>query len=234
MNSYLLDTHVHTSEVSPCGRVPGAELPRLYKEAGFDGIIITDHFLQAIPVFKSRKNWIESINAFLEGYKNARLAGEAVGLDVFLGAELRFSGRDTNDYLLFGLTEEKLKRLGPVFQQDLARVKPVLETEEVLVVQAHPYRGAGPAPAYLLDGVEAYNGHKGHESFNHTARAFGNQHHLIQTGGSDCHYYDAVGTGGIILPKQPKDEEEITRLLRNKEYRIFTDAGSESQLSFSH
>ena len=32
-----LDLHVHTSEVSGCGRVPAAEMARLYHEAGYDG-----------------------------------------------------------------------------------------------------------------------------------------------------------------------------------------------------
>ena len=40
-----LDLHVHTSEVSGCGKVPAAEMVRLYHEAGYDAIVITDHLI---------------------------------------------------------------------------------------------------------------------------------------------------------------------------------------------
>ena len=36
-----IDVHVHTSEVSGCGQLPGAEMARLYKQAGYDAIVIT-------------------------------------------------------------------------------------------------------------------------------------------------------------------------------------------------
>ena len=40
-----IDVHVHTSEVSGCGQLPGAEMARLYKQAGYDAIVITDHLI---------------------------------------------------------------------------------------------------------------------------------------------------------------------------------------------
>ena len=43
-NLMLLDTHVHTCQVSPCGKVPAKEMIELYKEAGYGGVIITDHY----------------------------------------------------------------------------------------------------------------------------------------------------------------------------------------------
>ena len=44
MNKILFDTHLHTSELSPCGMVSYRELPKLFLRAGFGGIIITDHY----------------------------------------------------------------------------------------------------------------------------------------------------------------------------------------------
>lgn len=54
--AYLYDTHVHTSESSPCGRLNAQETVRLYSQAGFSGFCITDHytrdffFLKLYPV----------------------------------------------------------------------------------------------------------------------------------------------------------------------------------------
>ena len=44
MEKFLLDMHMHTKETSSCGEVPAAEGVRLYKEAGYQGVMITDHY----------------------------------------------------------------------------------------------------------------------------------------------------------------------------------------------
>ena len=40
-----IDLHVHTSEISGCAHVTGEETVRLYAEAGYDAIVITNHFV---------------------------------------------------------------------------------------------------------------------------------------------------------------------------------------------
>ena len=42
--TYLYDCHVHTAETSWCGRVPAGEMAQLYKQAGYTGIVIIDHY----------------------------------------------------------------------------------------------------------------------------------------------------------------------------------------------
>ena len=39
---YIYETHCHTSQGSACGRMTGEELARFYKDAGYDGVIVTD------------------------------------------------------------------------------------------------------------------------------------------------------------------------------------------------
>ena len=40
----LIELHLHTSESSPCGRVPAKKGMTMYREAGYDGVVVTDHF----------------------------------------------------------------------------------------------------------------------------------------------------------------------------------------------
>ena len=72
-----IDLHVHTSEVSSCGRVPAAEMARLYHKAGYDAIVITDHLIagknQEMPM-PERVSW------YLSGYRAAKAEGEKLGL----------------------------------------------------------------------------------------------------------------------------------------------------------
>ena len=41
---FLYETHMHTRQASACGKCTGKEHARFYKEQGYTGIIMTDHF----------------------------------------------------------------------------------------------------------------------------------------------------------------------------------------------
>src|SRR5690554_7795245 len=105
--TYKYETHLHTGETSVCGRIKGAEAARLYKAAGYDGIIVTDHynrgyFQRRFAYGSGRKfTWTEKIDKFLSGYRGALEEGKRLGLAVLLGMEIRFNG-SRNDYLVYG------------------------------------------------------------------------------------------------------------------------------------
>ena len=44
MSSFRIDLHVHTRESSFCGKTNGSIVAELYKKAGYDGLVITDHY----------------------------------------------------------------------------------------------------------------------------------------------------------------------------------------------
>ena len=44
----IFDMHIHTSESSPCGQICGDKVVEYYKKAGYDGIVITDHFTNGL------------------------------------------------------------------------------------------------------------------------------------------------------------------------------------------
>ena len=64
MQLYRYETHTHTSEVSKCSRITAAELVRFYKKCGFDGICITDHFLNGNTTVPQGLKWTERIELF--------------------------------------------------------------------------------------------------------------------------------------------------------------------------
>ena len=43
---YIYETHMHTNQASACGRSPGKDYIQKYMDAGYSGIIITDHFFR--------------------------------------------------------------------------------------------------------------------------------------------------------------------------------------------
>ncbi len=220
---YRIELHCHTQESSPCSNVPAAELVRLYRESGYDGMLITDHFISWIDGEKGSVDWHAAVERFLMGYRAAKEAGDALGISVYLGAEIRFPGSN-NDYLLIGLNETLLRENEWLYEMDLSAFYRFAKEHGVLVIQAHPYReGCTPAEPQYLDGIEVYNGHKGHESRNHLAKARAEEFGLIQTVGSDCHYEHAYSTAAVCLPILPLSEEELAACLKAGGYRMETD-----------
>ena len=45
---YLYETHLHTSPVSRCAKATVRETIEYYKEAGYAGVFMTDHFLPSM------------------------------------------------------------------------------------------------------------------------------------------------------------------------------------------
>lgn len=87
-------------------------------------------------------------------------------------------------------------------------------------MQAHPFRSVcTPKPAELLDGVEVFNGHFGHNSHNDKAFALGKEYGKLMLSGSDCHYHHGVGNGGIIFEREPEDDN-LAKALREIPYEL--------------
>ena len=43
--TYFYETHVHTSPISACAKVSVEEMLKAYKNAGYAGVFMTDHFI---------------------------------------------------------------------------------------------------------------------------------------------------------------------------------------------
>ncbi len=216
MNYYRYDTHVHTSEVSSCGKVPAETVVKLYKKAGYQGIIITDHYYSGF-VEKIDGNWNEVVDKFLEGYRTAKRVGDEVGLDVILGMELRFDD-GPEDYLVYGFDEEFLYDNPYLNRLTLASFRQLIKGRSILVFQAHPFRkNISVAPPELLDGVEGFNCHPRHDSQNDKAFAFCLANGLYLSSGSDAHQVQDVGRGGIGLTKRIRSGHDYVDLFLSGE-----------------
>lgn len=211
-----IELHMHTSEVSSCGKVPAAEMVRLYKEMGYDAITVTDHLIAGK---NSEMPMEERVAWYLSGYRIAKEEGKQLELSVLQGAEVRFSSGH-EDLLLFGIREDDIRPLMQVLDNGIELPEfyhKILETGRMVLLQAHPFRnGLKQAPLDQLDGIEVYNGHPGHESHNDLAmaRAKLGRPGFIMTSGSDAHQITHVGRSGIIADEMPLDSIVLAAWLR--------------------
>ncbi len=229
MTRFLFDTHVHTAEVSPCGVLTARQMVRAYRDAGYSGLVVTDHCTPGTPVFSGRLPWTAMIDRYLHGYRLAREEGERLGLTVLWGLELTLGGRHPGDFLVFGVDEAFLKANPRLFDLELGEVRRRIvelgaradgstlgDAADVLICQAHPFRpGQRPADPQLLDGVEVHNANPRHHSRNELAEAFARRHRLLRTAGSDAHQVEDVGRAGIWLPRLPRSAADLATLLRD-------------------
>lgn len=223
MKKYEL--HAHTSECDKVAQVSGAELVRLYCDAGYNGMVITDHYFSLFyEWFKDEllgADHQRTIERYLKGYHAAVNEAEKQGFTVLCGAEVRFDN-SINDYLVYGLEEKDFYKL-PL----LNRLKNLDELLGVLpdyavVVQAHPFRDNMTVitPTSLF-GIEVYNG--GTDCFrNEMARVYAEHYGKAMTSGSDVHGANAVARGGISTGREVRCSKDLADVLRSGEYSLIT------------
>lgn len=213
-----LELHCHTQEVSPCGKLPAAELVERYHQCGYDGIVITDHYYQSfLDRFEKTQ---DLVSAYLAGYRAAKKAAEQYDMKVYLGMEYR--RRDhIEDILIYGVEESWIAIGQKMLDWTQEELYFQVHQRGMVMYQAHPYRkNAKPLDIRYLDGIEAFNVHPKHNSRNYLAVRFAKGNGLSMIAGSDCHDPGAEGRGGIEVEKMPENNHELVDLLQQQQYRL--------------
>ena len=225
--SYLYETHVHTSDVSPCGEATAEEMVKRYKNAGYSGMMITDHFG---PWYLEKKypgnSWKEKVDYFIRGYENAKKS-ETDDFSVMFGMEMRLSDTD-NDYLIFGLTEKFLYDHSEMPYLELHEFHKFCQKNNLTVIQAHPFRQSQTIVEITdIDGIEAYNACLHHDSRNDIAKMWAEKYNLRPTSGSDAHRTEDAARGGIFTGKKVKTSEELMQVILSGDYKLKTLPGTQ-------
>ncbi|MBQ7120968.1 MAG: PHP domain-containing protein [Clostridia bacterium] len=223
MKKNLFDTHIHTKEASSCSRVWAADIVNRYKELGYDGLIITDHF-SASQFKRHGETYAEQVQKYLSGYRAAK-EFETEDFHIILGMELRFLEND-NDYLVYGFDEDFVINNDLTRYNDPEEFRPVIEANNLIMFQAHPFRiGMTVVDPELLDGVEVYNGHGDHDSRNDIALKWAEKHGLRKLSGSDFHGNLSLEPGGIYFEEYLTDSKQVAEALRSGKYtlKVYTE-----------
>lgn len=200
---YKYETHCHTSEASGCASSTGAEMAQKYKDEGYDGIFVTDHFFNGNSAVPRNLPWKDRIELYCKGYENAKELGDKIGLDVFFGVEYTFHGAD---FLLYGPDKQWLIENGNILDVDyeITDFLNYVRSCGFFVVHAHPFRDYDYIKRFTLcphnvDAVEIINASHHNKEFDKRAKLYAEWYDLPVTAGSDSHnttekYFD----GGIL------------------------------------
>ena len=188
MTSYLYETHLHTSPVSKCAKASVRECLEFYKSLGYDGVFITNHFLDGNINCDSALPYNEKIEFYFSDYEEGVRIGKELGISVFLGIESSYKG---TDFLIYGLDKAWFLAHPEIMGMKRSQFLATLMDAGALIIQAHPFREASYIdhirlfPRYV-HGVEMYNA--GCCEFeNFMAEHYVKQYGLIPFAGSDNH-----------------------------------------------
>ena len=191
---YRYETHCHTHPVSACGKATVEDTVRFYKQLGYDGLFITNHFLDGNICHDIRNcSYEEQIRFYFSDYEEGLIIGRQVGLKVFPGVELSYKG---TDFLIYGLDKEWYLAHSEIMNMDKSEELPFLIQEGALVIQAHPYR-----EEFYIDhirlfprcvhGAEIINSSQT-DYMNEMAAVYAKHYGLYETCGSDNHWGSKV------------------------------------------
>lgn len=221
---YRIELHAHTTPASVCSEISPKEMVETYKGLGYDAMVLTNHF-----VLKEGMKKEEYIRFYLEDFERTQQYGDAMGLKVYLGTEIRFT-ENNNDYLIFGVNEKMLGEIYDFLPHGIANFRKNYPMPDSVFVHAHPMRpGAQPVEPALLDGVEVFNMHPGHNSRIGLAGLYAKAHEApIITAGSDFHHpnLDHEGLSAMRTIALPEDSFGLAAMLKEKNYLLEVGRGS--------
>ncbi len=217
---YRYETHMHTAESSACARSTGEEMARAYKQAGYTGITITDHFFYGNTAVDRSLSWNAWVEQFCRGYEHAKKCGDEIGLQVFFGWESCYQG---TEFLVYGLDREWLLAHPEIRDATVEEQYRMVHEGGGMISHAHPFREEPYIPGIRLypeyvDAVEGVNAtHTSPKSFAHRnpvfnerALSYGREHGLALTAGSDQHTTGMLG-GGMVFSRRLADVHDFCR-----------------------
>lgn len=229
---YRYETHMHTSEGSACAKSAGEDMARACKEAGYDGIFITDHAWGGNTAVDRSLPWRTWVERFALGYEHAKEWGDRNGLKVWFGYE---SGYEGTEFLIYGITPGWLADHPEIHDATIPEQLEIIHSGGGIVVQAHPYREEFYIPEVRIfpeysDGIEGVNAththplSKGHKSeeWNPKAIELARKHDKFMTAGSDVHTTVIFG-GGILTSSPLNDPKDFINLVTGNDMYLLTD-----------
>lgn len=220
---FKTELHCHSKSVSACARVSNEEIIQKFTDAGYTTLVLANHFNKGTQDFLGcQDSYQDFVTAYLKGYEDLKKEAEGK-LNVILAMELRFN-ENTNDYLVFGITEEFLRAHEELFTLNPEKFSKISRENGLLFVQAHPFRnGMTVVRPCFLDGVEVYNGHRGHDSRNEIADMWADKFSLIKTSGTDFHYPDVPANAGILTDTEITSSAELVEILKSGSYSLIKE-----------
>lgn len=219
---YKYEMHLHTAPVSACGRKSARENLEFYKKLGYDGVFITNHFLDGNISVDRSLPYEEKINFYFSDYEDGVKIGGELGIKVFCGVEMTYGG---TDFLVFGIDKEWWLTHPEIMDMKKSEQLTLLMENGALIFQAHPFREARWIDHFRLypcvQGVEVINAGRP-DPQNQMAELYATHYGKLKIAGTDNHLgADAKRLAGICTKKPIESVEDFICAMTNGETELF-------------
>jgi len=221
---YLYETHLHTLPVSRCGHFGVRENLEFYKKMGYEGVFITNHFIDSYKDKRSVGNYEVDLQYYFSDYEQGLKIGSELGLKVFLGIETTYGG---TDFLVYGLDKTWFLSHPEIMEMKKREQLEYFMASGALVIQAHPYREAKYIDHIRLfprsvHGVELLNACRT-DFENELAEQYAKNYGLLPFAGSDNHHGpDQPRLAGMQYETPLVDELDFVARVKSGEGTIFS------------
>lgn len=213
---FFYETHLHTLPVSKCARRSVKENVEFYKSLGYDGVFITNHFIDGNINIDGSLPYEERINFYFSDYEEGNCIGREIGIKVFCGVEMSYGG---TDFLVYGLDKDWFIAHPEIEKMKKSEQLPLMKQEGALIIQAHPFREASYIDHIRLfpqhvHGVEIYNANRT-DFENNMAKHYAESYGHIPFAGSDNHSGNSqILLGGMQCDFPIKDEKHFVQCVK--------------------
>ena len=214
---------MHTLPVSKCARQSVRQNLEFYASLGYDGIFLTNHFLDGNINIDKELPYEEKIEFYFSDYYEALKLSEEIGIKVFLGVEISYRG---TDFLIFGLDKEWFLNHPEIMDMRKSDELAFLIENGALVIQAHPYREDKHINHIRLfprcvHGIETVNASRP-DFENAMADAYADAYGLLKIAGSDNHAgHNAKRLAGVETETPIIDEQDFISKVLHGQTKIF-------------
>ena len=216
---------MHTEEASACARKSVHEMIKRYKELGFSGAVLTNHFIGGNTCCDRALPWNEFLDSYCRAYYEGKETAEKLDFDLLFGIEQGYGGG--KEFLLYGLTPEFLYARPFLRQAPLATWFSEVDEAGGILAYAHPFRDRAyiKEPDAMPDmrlchGVECFNFCNKPEENIKAFDTFKDSNTLLLAG-SDLHDTNFSACFGVSLERRAKTEKDLAEILFSKEYQLY-------------
>ncbi len=221
---YRYETHMHTAPISRCGHATIGECLEFYKSLDYDGVFITNHFIDGNLNIEKTRPYEEKIEFYFSDHEEGIEIGRKLGIKVFPGVELSLGG---TDFLVYGLDKEWFLSHPEIADMKKKAELAFMMEHGALIIQAHPFREASYIDHIRLfprsvHGVEIINACRTEEE-NALADIYANHYNLLKFAGSDNHNASRQKKlAGVGFEEPINSVDEFITKIKNNEFDCFT------------
>lgn len=221
---YKYETHLHTAPVSKCGGYSVKENLKFYKSIGYDGVFLTNHFLDANIGGDRTRPYRDQIEFFFTDIEEGERIADEVGIKFFWGVESSYLG---TDFLIYGLSKKWYLDHPEIMEIPRKDMLTMMADAGALIVHAHPFREAS-----YIDHVRLYPYHVhavevdncGNKDFqNEMARQYAKTYNLPFSAGSDNHNAGHISRlAGVEFDTPLASIDDFIERIKRNEAKVFT------------